>query len=504
MSASAPAANDGVQGRPDAAPTLRLSLRSSAISPREREAFQAALATLRLPKARVGTPYNARLDLGATLAQSAPEVRDATFALDRAAGFAELGLTLRLDADVPNIPNVPNVPDVLRFVGTPPRETASDARIELEICVDGATFASTALPWRVLPDVWSLWKNLPSPSGPYPVEDQARQAVSVPKTDKIVVAASQRGRSHEHRGQFREDAFAVKIGKPGDWSFFAVADGAGSAKFSRQGAKLACETVVAQLARHIDLSCQKGEIPSPLFAGRLERRKDAPRFALYDGTQAPPALVAVFHRALYETFMRVVAERDAYNQTLSADESPVRLRDFYSTLLCCAVRKYRSGWAILSYWVGDGAFAIYGPGGDSSQVVPLGEPDGGEFAGQTRFFTTASEIALESIQRRFRAAVLRDFDALVMATDGVADPYFEVAADLRSPQKWRKFWSLRGPEELFDGVFERKIAPEERARRLLKGLRFKVSGNHDDRALLLLFNPDRFADDVASRNRPRS
>ncbi len=486
MSAALP--NDRFQRRPDAALRLQFSLRSSAISPQERRAFETSLAALRLPKARVGSPYDARIELGATLRQSAPAVRDAEFALVRDAGFAELGLTVRFDDDA------------LLFAGTPTRETPN-APIELEIRVDETPFASVALPWSVQPDLWSLWKNLPSPTGPYPVEDQAFQAVSVPQTDKIVVAACRRGRSHEHRGQFREDAFAVKIGPPGGWNFFAVADGAGSAKFSRQGAKIACETVVAQLARHFELSYRRGEIPSPLFSGRRRtaRPDAAPTYALYDGTEAPPALVAVFHRALYETFMSVVAERDARNQTLPPGERPAQLRDFYSTLLCCAVRKYRSGWAILSYWVGDGAFAIYGPGCDSSQVVPLGEPDGGEFAGQTRFFTSKSEIALEPIQRRFRAAVLRDFDALVMATDGVADPYFEVAADQRSPQKWRNFWNLRDSGDLFDGVFEREIAPDERARRLLEGLRFKVPDNHDDRALLLLLNPDRFADARAPR-----
>lgn len=480
--------DDRLQRRPDAALKLQFSLRSSAISPRERQAFQASLDGLRLPKARVGTPYEARIELGATLRQSAPEVRDAEFALVRDAGFAEIGLTPRLDDDV------------LLLAGTPTSET-TDAPLELEIYVDEEPFATVALPWGVRPDLWSLWKNLPSPSGPYPVEDQASQAVGVPRTDKLVLAAGRRGRSHEHRGQFREDAFAVKIGAPGGWNFFAVADGAGSAKFSRQGAKLACETVVDRLALRFELSYRQGEIPSPLFSERRRRARpdDAPTYALYDGTNAPPALVAVFHCALYETFMRVVAERDARNQTLPPGERPAQLRDFYSTLLCCAVRKYRSGWAILSYWVGDGAFAIYGPGGDSSQVVSLGEPDGGEFAGQTRFFTSKSEIALEPIQRRFRAVVLRDFDALVMATDGVADPYFEVADDLRSPRKWQDFWNLRGPGDLFDGVFEREIAPDERARRLLEGLRFKVPDNHDDRALLLLLNPDRFADAPASR-----
>ena len=61
---------------------------------------------------------------------------------------------------------------------------------------------------------------------------------------KDIVAASQRGRSHAQEGKPRDDHFKLHHCENSDWCIIAVADGAGSAKFSRKGSEIACETVV--------------------------------------------------------------------------------------------------------------------------------------------------------------------------------------------------------------------------------------------------------------------
>ena len=58
--------------------------------------------------------------------------------------------------------------------------------------------------------------------------------------DKKIVIASKRGRSHAHEGSARDDHFACQK-LFNDWQIVALADGAGSAKFARQGSKLATE-----------------------------------------------------------------------------------------------------------------------------------------------------------------------------------------------------------------------------------------------------------------------
>lgn len=307
--------------------------------------------------------------------------------------------------------------------------------------------------------------------------------------EQNVLAASQRGRSHEHDGKFRDDSFAVALDAIDGWNFFAVGDGAGSAKFSRRGSQVACETVVARLAAHFQADAEKLQ---PAIQRLQKVARKTPGAAPLDGNAAAPVVSNIFHKALYETYVALCNEVKERNQNLAATDAPAQLRDYHTTLLCCALKKFAKGWALLSYWIGDGAFVVYRPNGEAC-AFPLGSPDGGEFAGQTRFFTTKEEIDAGPIQNRVRAAFFSDFDALLLATDGVSDPYFEVESDLLKFKRWQEFWQARSQGELFDGVFDPDLAPTERAERLKEGLRFKVVGHHDDRTLLLVANPNAFA-----------
>ena len=79
-----------------------------------------------------------------------------------------------------------------------------------------------------------LWKDLESdPAAPYQKAKTAAEFNA--RGDLICLAASIRGKSHAHVGGFRDDDFCIHAEGPGDWHVAAVADGAGSAKFSRRG-----------------------------------------------------------------------------------------------------------------------------------------------------------------------------------------------------------------------------------------------------------------------------
>ena len=91
------------------------------------------------------------------------------------------------------------------------------------------------------------WDNMPEPK--YIKEHTQVDYVKVPALEdgtpqKDIVAASKRGRSHAQEGKPRDDHFKLYHDDKTNWYVIAVADGAGSAKFSREGSRIACDTVI--------------------------------------------------------------------------------------------------------------------------------------------------------------------------------------------------------------------------------------------------------------------
>ena len=148
-------------------------------------------------------------------------------------------------------------------------------------------------------------------------------------------------------------------------------------------------------------------------------------------------------------------------------------------MLLAGLKKFGDEWAILSYWVGDGAFALYTQG---QQVTLLGEPDEGKFSGETCFLTMPE--AFSNQKNRLKFSTTSDFTSLLLMSDGVSDAKFGSSAALEDLNNWDKLWSdlaLR----LDEGSIEEA---------LLKWCSFYVEGEHDDRTLaLFLPNKDELA-----------
>ena len=103
----------------------------------------------------------------------------------------------------------------------------------------------------VNPDPKTLWKNIPSDKEAiFWKEDDAKAFGKL--GEKHIVVASNRGRSHENVGSFRDDDFAFKFIEKTGWSVVAVSDGAGSYPLSRKGSELACNAVVDYFENHLD------------------------------------------------------------------------------------------------------------------------------------------------------------------------------------------------------------------------------------------------------------
>ena len=316
------------------------------------------------------------------------------------------------------------------------------------------------------PDPRSLWKNIPTDKNVvFYKPDECSEYVTVPANEKgpqkDVVAASKRGRSHAHEGKPRDDHFQLYHNDENGWYIIAVADGAGSAKYSRQGSKIACE-VALENCKDILLSPEalEAEIITYNNAGEGATNK-----------KLSDSIYNIVGGSAYKAYK-------AIDEASKANEN-TQIRDFSTTLMLAICKKFEFGWFIASFWVGDGAMCIYDK--DRQYFKLLGVPDGGEFAGQTRFLTMKEIFTPESIMSRLRYSIEQDFTALMLMTDGISDPYFETDANLNKIEKWNELWdSITKDVELTDDNSESQY-------HLLKWMDFWSPGNHDDRTLAILY-----------------
>lgn len=325
------------------------------------------------------------------------------------------------------------------------------------------------------PDPRDLWKNLPVPEGiEYPKPDEDKDYVKVVATDgtqrKDIVAASKRGRSHAQEGKPRDDDFKLFHSEENDWYIIAVADGAGSAKYSRKGSQIACDIVIEHCKAQLSNSEQ---FESAITSLNQNQEDTAARKLVGDhiynivGTAAFKA-----HKAIDD----------------EADKKGVASKLYATTLLLAIAKKFEFGWFVATFWVGDGAICLYTEdnNGENPEAVLLGIPDEGEYAGQTRFLTMP-EIFKDStaLYQRLRFRIVKDFTALMLMTDGVSDPWFETDSNLNNPEKWRNFYkeiqdNKEHPVNLED---DNEKAKDE----LLDWLDFWSPGNHDDRTIAILY-----------------
>lgn len=324
-------------------------------------------------------------------------------------------------------------------------------------------------------DPRKLWKNLPvdwdnMPEPKYQNEDTQVEYIKVEALkdgtpQKDIVAASKRGRSHAQEGKPRDDHFRMYHDNNTNWYVLAVADGAGSAKFSRQGSTIACNTVVEHCKAELE-NCDTFEENINLW--HLDQGSaDAAKIISADVYRIVGNAAYKAHRAI--------------NEEAKLTGNPAK---FYNTTLLFAIcKKFEFGWFVASFWVGDGAMCLYDKENHTATI--LGEPDGGEYAGQTRFLTMPEIFKDGNIYQRLRIRVVPDFTALFLMSDGVSDPMFETDANLLNPDKWDALWNnLQNNEE---HPVDLSDDHEESKNELLDWLDFWSPGNHDDRTIAILY-----------------
>lgn len=336
--------------------------------------------------------------------------------------------------------------------------------------IKGMPILARSFTVAINPDPKTLWKNIPTnPEVEYYQPDSECEYVKVEEMDgrpqKDIVVASQRGRSHAHEGNPRDDHYKVKYVDENGWYILAVADGAGSAKYSRKGSTLACEAAVKHCFDFLSDEQNVARFESHI-SGYSQEPNDESRKLLGDD---------IYHlvgSAAFKGFKAI--EQEAQNH----DNAPMKY--YATTLLLSVCKRFEFGWFVASFWVGDGAMCIYDK--DRQYFKLLGSPDEGEFAGQTRFLTMPDIFRdATSFYGRLKFSIEQDFTALFLMTDGVSDPMFETDANLNKIEKWNDLYeNITQSVELVDDN-------ESSKDQLLKWLDFWSQGNHDDRTIAILY-----------------
>ncbi len=310
---------------------------------------------------------------------------------------------------------------------------------------------------NVIADPRSLWKVIEPEAGQEFVKTHLDQAMIDTPNYKIV-AASRRGRSHEHVGSFRDDDFAIHLIEDSPWSVITVADGAGSAKYSREGSRIAVEIVQSEFQRYLN----------PYTIDDLNN--DLAKWQVGSQDQVTVGIATKlnqqFHHIYYEIYKSILNQIELQATNLGANT-----KDFSTTLLVAVVCKLADKTFVSTFSVGDGAIALY----SESNLRLMNDPDGGEYAGQTRFLDRS--IA-QDFTNRLKIGCFTDVDAILLMTDGISDPIFETDSGLLNLAKWQKLYAELDP------IMQIESADTA----LLEWMHFFTPGHHDDRTMAVLWN----------------
>ncbi|WP_419820381.1 protein phosphatase 2C domain-containing protein [Acinetobacter sp.] len=341
-----------------------------------------------------------------------------------------------------------------RIHGEP--QLADSIEFSFQFIADGET-RSAQCRLNVIADPRSLWKVIEPESGQKFSKPHLDQAL-IDAVDYKIIAASRRGRSHEHAGLFRDDDFSITLIENTPWSVLTVADGAGSAQYSREGSRIAVEIVENNLKNYLNPQTVENLISD------LEKWQVGSQDA--ETVEVAKKLNEQFHHVYYEIYKSII------NQIrLQAEQIEANTKDFSTTLLVAVVCKLADKTFISAFSVGDGAIAVY----SDNNVRLMNVPDGGEYAGQTKFLDLS--IATE-FPNRLKIGCFKDTNAIMLMTDGISDPKFETDSGLSNFDKWQSLY-----REL-DPLLQNEAADTA----LLEWMHFFTAGHHDDRTMAVLWN----------------
>lgn len=312
----------------------------------------------------------------------------------------------------------------------------------------------------VNPDPRSLWQNIDPPSeGPYHKENKLFIKEKCAK--RTILGVSVRGKSHAHKGTFRDDDLAIECWDKTGWRLQVVADGAGSAEYSREGSKIACETTVSVMNNFIESN------DLTLFEELLSKR-------FQDENDDVSEEIA---KSIYQiTVGTAFKAHKAINEF--AEKEGKLVKSFATTLLFALSKEFDFGTIVITFSVGDGAIGSL----TKSEGSLLIKPDEGEYSGQTRFLTMPEIFKPENpedIRNRYKIRCFTEnVIALFLMSDGISDPKFGTDNALKDSDNWFALW-----DDLKPIIVDQE--PNEKV--LFEWIDFYIQGEYDDRTISILF-----------------
>ncbi len=353
-------------------------------------------------------------------------------------------------------------------------------------------------------DPKSLWKNIPSTKTKdnFWKEDNVHEQAVL--GSRHIAVASKRGRSHANVGSFRDDDYAFKTLDNG-WNIVCVADGAGSASYARLGSKIACDYIIEYFSNNFSIESQT-EIDNIIQNYDSTSTSSSKDFLVTDiledldidniSAAEEEKVETNGEQASYENVKKAI-QLFLYNNLgqaafkthkkleEEAKQIGITIKDLHSTLIFALYKKYDTGYAILSFGVGDCPIALINK--DKTEIKLMNWLDVGEYGGGTRFITMPEIFSSEKFVTRLGFEFIEDFSYLMLMTDGIYDPKFVVEANLEKMEKWTAFLEdLAGHNEDKASV-EFNADNHEVSEQLSNWMDFWSPGNHDDRTLAIVF-----------------
>ncbi|MFM2062761.1 MAG: hypothetical protein RLZZ507_2431 [Cyanobacteriota bacterium] len=255
-----------------------------------------------------------------------------------------------------------------------------------------------------------IWKYLPIPENEPDKYDEYISKSGKSPEGLNLIGARVRGKMHKHNGTNCDDWFESAVS--GKWTIIAVSDGAGSKKLSRIGAKESCQAAVKYLADTLEIY----QIKEGITHAELSTGADI------------DTIKNILHKAMKKAYDAVENKANACRNLVPyykvLDNREAEIKDFSATLLLAVhttIKVEDNNYnLILTCQVGDGMLAAISQAGT---LKLLGNPDSGDYAGQTDFLTSKNKLETSNLnQKTFH--FLGNLKCLMLMTDGVADNYF--------------------------------------------------------------------------------
>lgn len=282
----------------------------------------------------------------------------------------------------------------------------------------------------VLEHTASMWKYNPiNKDEPKSHSESCIKNLNVPKGK--LYGARVRGKKHKHEGTNCDDWF--EIDNIDDWILIAVSDGAGSKKFSRLGAKQACQTSIAYIKSEFT------KIKDNTIIDNLSLPVTDNNFS-----KTCSMLASIVQKSVISAFDSVEALFLMYKDNKQFSDilnRKLEFKDFSCTLLILVAIPIQINselqYLTISCQIGDGMLASININENLDKSLKLlGQADSGDFSGETEFLNCIDMKKINNLMNRTK--ISRGVVSCIMVmTDGVSDDYYP-----NNPQLLRLYLDL--------------------------------------------------------------